>query len=307
MAIWLTTTACPPVYPIAPGRQAYGLRRIAGESHPARGRAVLQLLDLLDCLEQKRAAPAQKFDTRHKFHIACARRFPRSGIKRERSADELSSNAAAAPATVSGESFVKRPLGHGVPGRRRKVRTREPGDLPSVVSHARARWGGVSWRRRASPAVVRLPGRGRGARQPKRRGDGLRIAFGALCFACHQSRPRTRSFACVFVLFLSTSALLTSLLGRWSRRRANGAAGRANKAAPRCASSHRGVGSPPETSGEKPQIRQAGRVATPQPSPAPAVRRRLTAWRDPMTPLNADAPAAQAGWASPVLQTPAIG
>jgi len=42
-------------------------------------------------------------------------------------------NAAAAPATVSGESSVIVPLGSRVPGRRRKVVTREPGDLPSAV------------------------------------------------------------------------------------------------------------------------------------------------------------------------------
>jgi hypothetical protein len=40
---------------------------------------------------------------------------------------------AAAPATVSGESSVIMPLGSRVPGRRRKVVTREPGDLPSAV------------------------------------------------------------------------------------------------------------------------------------------------------------------------------
>src|SRR5262249_62285920 len=36
-------------------------------------------------------------------------------------------------ATVSGESSAKCPLGCRVPGRRRKVKTREPGDLPSAV------------------------------------------------------------------------------------------------------------------------------------------------------------------------------
>src|SRR6476661_3386505 len=40
---------------------------------------------------------------------------------------------AAPAATISGESSVIMPLGSRVPGRRRKVVTREPGDLPSVV------------------------------------------------------------------------------------------------------------------------------------------------------------------------------
>ena len=57
---------------------------------------------------------------------------PRLGIKRERSAGKATPNAAAAPATVSGESSVTRPLGF-VPGRRRQAMTRESGDLPSAV------------------------------------------------------------------------------------------------------------------------------------------------------------------------------
>jgi hypothetical protein len=66
------------------------------------------------------------------------------GIKRERSAGETSLYAAAAPATVSGESSVKCPLGSRVPGRRRKVATREPGDLPSaVVIRERCRSGSI--------------------------------------------------------------------------------------------------------------------------------------------------------------------
>src|ERR1700712_3979645 len=42
-------------------------------------------------------------------------------------------SAPPAPAAVSGESFVIKPLGISVLGRRRKVSTREPGDLPSAV------------------------------------------------------------------------------------------------------------------------------------------------------------------------------
>src|SRR6266576_5251266 len=42
-------------------------------------------------------------------------------------------NAAAAPATVSGESFVICHWEISVLGRRRTVTTREPGDLPSAV------------------------------------------------------------------------------------------------------------------------------------------------------------------------------
>src|SRR3981081_3995814 len=42
-------------------------------------------------------------------------------------------NAAAAPATVSGESFVTCHWGISVLGRRRRVTPREPGDLPSAV------------------------------------------------------------------------------------------------------------------------------------------------------------------------------
>src|SRR5664279_4756628 len=42
-------------------------------------------------------------------------------------------NAAAAPATVSGESFATCHWEISVLGRRRKVTTREPGDLPSTV------------------------------------------------------------------------------------------------------------------------------------------------------------------------------
>ena len=55
-----------------------------------------------------------------------------SGDQRECGAGNFP-NAAAAPATVSGESFVIVPLGISVLGRRRKVSTREPGDLPSAV------------------------------------------------------------------------------------------------------------------------------------------------------------------------------
>src|SRR5580704_3437806 len=54
----------------------------------------------------------------------------------------FSPNAAAAPATVSGELSVKYPLGYRVPGRRQKAETREPGDLPSaVVTRERCRSG----------------------------------------------------------------------------------------------------------------------------------------------------------------------
>src|SRR6266478_7743502 len=46
----------------------------------------------------------------------------------------------AAPATVGGESFFKLPLGfvHQSLGRRRRVTTREPGDLPEQVIFRRA-------------------------------------------------------------------------------------------------------------------------------------------------------------------------
>jgi hypothetical protein len=61
--------------------------------------------------------------------------FPISGIKREHGAARRA-NAVAAPATVSGEPSAIRATGQ--PGRRREVRTREPGDLPSPWSIAGA-------------------------------------------------------------------------------------------------------------------------------------------------------------------------
>jgi len=56
----------------------------------------------------------------------------RSGSKRERGEGTVP-EPAAAPATVSGERSVRAPLGFWVLGRRRNVKTREPGDLPSAV------------------------------------------------------------------------------------------------------------------------------------------------------------------------------
>ena len=62
-------------------------------------------------------------------------------------------NSAAAPATVSGESFV---IGHwesrsweGDDG----VTTREPGDLPSAVVTRETRWAGLSWRVSRRPCI----------------------------------------------------------------------------------------------------------------------------------------------------------
>jgi hypothetical protein len=57
--------------------------------------------------------------------------FPQ-GIKRECGEDRVRSDSAAAPATVSGEPFAKCHWASRL-GRRRRARTREPGDLPSVV------------------------------------------------------------------------------------------------------------------------------------------------------------------------------
>jgi hypothetical protein len=71
---------------------------------------------------------------------------PRWGSKGNAVRARRTPNTAAAPATVGGESSVKRPLGSRVPGRRRKVVTREPGDLPSaVVMRERCR-SGCNWR-----------------------------------------------------------------------------------------------------------------------------------------------------------------
>src|SRR5215813_12179454 len=60
------------------------------------------------------------------------RRFPVWGSKGNTVRGEIP-NAVAAPATVSGESFVLRHWEISVLGRRRRVTTREPGDLPSTV------------------------------------------------------------------------------------------------------------------------------------------------------------------------------
>jgi hypothetical protein len=58
---------------------------------------------------------------------------PSSGEKWECGGSGSSLEPAAAPATVSGESSVTAPLGTRVLGRRRGVKTRKPGDLPSAV------------------------------------------------------------------------------------------------------------------------------------------------------------------------------
>src|SRR5712671_5130336 len=61
-----------------------------------------------------------------------SRRFPVWGSKGNAVRGNYP-NAAAAPATVSGESFVICHWEISVLGRRRTVTTREPGDLPSAV------------------------------------------------------------------------------------------------------------------------------------------------------------------------------
>ena len=71
-----------------------------------------------------------------------SRRWFPSGIKRERG-EGSKPEAAAAPATVSGEPTPPRPLGNL--GRRRKASTREPGDLPSRVSRSRIGRGVPMW------------------------------------------------------------------------------------------------------------------------------------------------------------------
>ena len=68
-----------------------------------------------------------------------------------RSAISVRVKSGAAPATVGGESFFRLPLGfvHQSLGRRRRIRTREPGDLPEHVilppCGARARGGLPLW------------------------------------------------------------------------------------------------------------------------------------------------------------------
>lgn len=84
-------------------------------------------------------------------HYPCALMVPGDGIKRERSGGGCLESAAA-PATVSGKSMPKGPLGNREG--RQWASTREPGDLPSTEVQAAAR-GGVS--RSASTACMRSP------------------------------------------------------------------------------------------------------------------------------------------------------
>ena len=81
---------------------------------------------------------------------------PLRGIERERGAGFVP-NAVAAPATVSGEPSGRHATGK--PGRRRKARTREPGDLPSPWSFAGASSGVISMGDRSGARASSYKGR----------------------------------------------------------------------------------------------------------------------------------------------------
>ncbi len=109
--------------------------------------------------------------------MAILRRWFPSGIKREHG-EAASADAVAAPATVSGEPRATHATGK--PGRRRKAKTREPGDLPSPWSNAGASDGVYRWEVNGCPGVAASAGPAFLLAWPFDGEAGMRAFFGAI-------------------------------------------------------------------------------------------------------------------------------